>query len=148
MTSLSSTSDLGLEHLDSLEFAKAGLPFSEMVRVGEMLYLSGQMGTVPGTLDIASGGIVAEARQTLSNIKHALQAQGYSLQHVVKCTVMLADIADWPAFNSVYREFFNAPYPARSAFGVTALALGGKLEIEVVATTGKGMAPLLKDARP
>lgn len=126
-----------LEHLNSSEFAKTGLPFSEIVRVGETLYLSGQMGTLLGTLTLVEGGVAAQARQALSNVEHALQAQGYSLQHVVKCTVMLADMADWPAFNTVYREFFKAPYPARSAFGVTALALGGKLEIDVIATTGK-----------
>ncbi len=126
-----------LEHLNSVEFAKTGLPFSEMVRVGEMLYLSGQMGTLPGTLTLVGGGTTAEARQALFNIERALKAQGYGLQHVVKCTVMLANMADWPAFNTVYQEFFKTPFPARSAFGVAALALGGKLEIDVIATTGK-----------
>ena len=125
-----------LEHLNSSEFAKTDLPFSEIVRVGEMLYLSGQMGTLPGKLILVSGGMVAEARQAIVNIERALKAQGYSLLHVVKCTVMLADMADWPAFNAVYREFFKQPFPARSAFGVSALASGGKLEIDVIATTG------------
>ena len=138
MTDMPTAASFGLEHLNSSEFARTGLPFSEMVRVGEMLYLSGQMGTLPGTLTLIDGGMAAEARQALSNIEHALQAQGYNLQHVVKCTVMLANMDDWPAFNTVYREFFKAPYPARSTFGVTALALGGRLEIDVIATTGKG----------
>lgn len=112
-----------------------GLPFSEIVRVGDMLYLSGQMGTVPETMKLAEGGVQAEARQALRNIQSALEAHGYSLGHVVKCTVMLADMADWPAFNEVYKSFFQAPYPARSAFGANGLALGGRLEIEALATT-------------
>ena len=102
-----------------------------------MLYLSGQMGTLPGTVSLVAGGMAAEARQALQNVQRALEVHGYSLQHVVKCTVMLADMADWPAFNEVYRDFFKAPYPARSAFGAGGLALGGKLEIDVIATTGQ-----------
>jgi 2-iminobutanoate/2-iminopropanoate deaminase len=126
-----------LEHLNSAEFSLTELPFSEMVRAGELLYLSGQMGTVPGTLVLVEGGMAAEARQALQNIERALQSNGYSLQHVVKCTVMLADMADWARFNEVYREFFKTPFPARSAFGVNGLALGGKLEIDIIATTGR-----------
>ena len=126
----------GVEHLNSAAFAHTALPFSEMVRVGGLLYLSGQMGTVPGTLTLVEGGTVAEARQALQNIELALQAHGYSLRHVVKCTVMLADMADWAAFNSVYREFFKLPFPARSAFGVNGLAMGGRLEIDVIASVG------------
>ncbi|MES2281701.1 MAG: Rid family detoxifying hydrolase [Pseudomonadota bacterium] len=137
MTLAETASPTGVEHLNSAEFARTGLPFSEIVRVGDMLYLSGQMGTRPGTLALVEGGVVAEARQALGNVKRALEAHGYSLQHVVKCTVMLADMADWPTFNEVYREFFSAPYPARSAFGASGLALGGRLEIDVIATTGK-----------
>lgn len=125
-----------VEHLNSEEFTRTGLPFSEIVRVGEMLYLSGQMGTVPGTLGLVEGGLAAEAQQALQNVQRALEAHGYTLRHVVKCTVMLADMADWPAFNAVYRKFFTAPYPARSAFGASGLALGGRLEIDVIATTG------------
>ena len=125
-----------VEHLNSAEFTRTGLPFSEIVRVGETLYLSGQMGTMPGTLALVEGGMAAEARQALHNVQRALESHGYSLRHVVKCTVMLADMGDWPAFNAVYREFFTAPYPARSAFGANGLALGGRLEIDVIATTG------------
>ena len=122
-----------IQHLSSPDFARMGLPFSEMVRVGDMLHLSGQMGTLPGEVKLAPGGIEAEARQALRNIRSALEQQGYGLQHVVKCTVMLADMADWPAFNAIYREFFQPPYPARSAFGASGLALGGRVEIEVLA---------------
>lgn len=123
-----------IEHLDSPGFSKLGLPFSEMVRVGDMLHLSGQMGTLPGQLKLAEGGILAEAEQALRNIQAALEAQGYSLAHVVKCTVMLADMADWPAFNEVYLRFFPKPYPARSAFGASGLAMGGRVEIEALAS--------------
>lgn len=137
MTLAETASLTGVEHLNSADFARTGLPFSEIVRVGSMLYLSGQMGTKPGTLALVDGGMAAEARQALQNVQRALEAHGYSLQHVVKCTVMLADMADWPAFNEVYREFFSAPYPARSAFGASGLALGGSLEIDVIATTGQ-----------
>lgn len=137
MTLTETASPTGVEHLNSVEFARTGLPFSEIVRVGSMLYLSGQMGTVPGSVRLVEGGMAAEARQALQNVRRALEAHGYSLQHVVKCTVMLADMQDWPAFNEVYREFFSAPYPARSAFGASGLALGGRLEIDVIATTGK-----------
>ncbi|MES2511651.1 MAG: Rid family hydrolase [Pseudomonadota bacterium] len=132
----SSASPAGVEHLNSPAFARTGLPFSEIVRAGQTLYLSGQMGTIPGTLSLVEGGVVAEARQALRNVQAALAAHGYGLQHVVKCTVMLADMADWAAFNEVYREFFSAPYPARSAFGASGLALGGRLEIDVIADTG------------
>ena len=124
-----------VEHLNSPAFAALGLPFSEIVRVGSTLYLSGQMGNLPGTLTLAPGGIRAEAQQALQNIKTTLETHGYSMGHVVKCLVMLADMNDWPAFNSVYKTFFTPPYPARSAFASSGLALGGRLEIEVIAVT-------------
>ena len=123
-----------VEHLNSPGFQALGLPFSEIVRAGDTLYLSGQMGTQPDTLKLAPGGLKAEARQALQNIRAALEAHGYSMAHVVKCTVMLADMGDWPAFNAIYTEFFRAPLPARSAFGNAALALGGRVEIDVIAS--------------
>lgn len=123
-----------LKHLNSSAFNALGLPFSEMVRVGGMLYLSGQMGTLPGTLTLAPGGLKAEARQALQNIQTSLEAHGFSMAHVVKCTVMLADMSDWQTFNTIYTSFFAAPLPARSAFGNVALALNGRVEIDVIAT--------------
>lgn len=123
-----------VERLNSPAFGQLGLPFSEIVRMGDTLYLSGQMGTLPGTLTLAPGGLQAEAQQTLENIQATLEAHGYSLDHIVKCTVMLADMKDWPAFNDIYKRFFTAPYPARSAFGASGLAMGGQLEIEVIAS--------------
>jgi 2-iminobutanoate/2-iminopropanoate deaminase len=128
-----STPPPAVTFLNSPAFSALGLPFSEIVRVGDMLYLSGQMGNLPGSLTLSPGGIEAEARQALLNIQASLEAHGYSLAHVVKCTVMLADMADWPAFNAVYTTFFERPYPARSAFGASGLALGGRLELDVIA---------------
>ncbi|WP_293503522.1 RidA family protein [Roseateles sp.] len=123
-----------IERFDSGRVVPASVPFPEGVRVGDMLYLSGQLGNVPGQLRLVEGGLRAEARQTLENIRSVLRGQELDLQHLVRCTVMLADMADWPAFNEVYREFFGAtPLPARSALGCNGLALGARVEIECIA---------------
>jgi 2-iminobutanoate/2-iminopropanoate deaminase len=111
------------------------MPFSEAVRVGDLLFLSGALG-VDGTGTLVAGGIAAETRQTLTNIGAILERHGSSLDRVVKVTVMLADIADWGAANAVYLEHFPGHLPARSAFGTSGLALGARVEIEVVATLG------------
>jgi len=108
------------------------LPFSEAVRVGSMLYLSGQMG-VDASARLVPGGIEAETRQIFANVRAVLERHGSSLDRVVKCLVMLADMAEWSAMNKVYLEFFTDPLPARSAFGASGLALGGRVEIEVIA---------------
>ena len=110
-----------------------GLPFSEIARVGDMLFLTGMVGVTPGTLDIVEGGIEAESRQTMENIATMLEANGYSMADVVKCTVMLEDISEWGTFNAVYETFFEAPYPARSAFGADGLAVGARVEVECFA---------------
>jgi reactive intermediate/imine deaminase len=112
----------------------ANLPFSEAVRVGDTLYLSGQIGIVPGTLTLVSGGTTGETRQVMENIKASLKAHGYSMSDLVTCTVMLADIAEWDEFNEVYRTYFSGRYPARSAFGANALALGAHVEVECIAS--------------
>jgi reactive intermediate/imine deaminase len=111
----------------------AELPFSEAVRVGDILYLSGQLGALPGEMTVVPGGIVPEARQTLKNIRNTLEANGLGMSDVVKCTVMLADISEWGIFNEVYKEFFSKPYPARSAFATNGLALGARAELECMA---------------
>lgn len=122
------------EFLSSPDPAAAKLPFSEAVRSGDLLFLSGQIGTVPGADNaLAKGGIGPEAEQTLSNIRAVLERHGASMRDVVKCTVFLADIADWPAFNEVYRKHFSAPFPARSALAASGLALGAKVEVECIA---------------
>ncbi|SDY99907.1 2-iminobutanoate/2-iminopropanoate deaminase [Lysobacter sp. yr284] len=130
------------EFLASPDPAAAGLPFSEAVRSGELLFLSGQIGTVPGADNaLAKGGIGPQAEQTLSNIRAVLERHGASMRDVVKCTVFLADIGDWPAFNAVYRKHFSAPFPARSALAASGLAMGAKVEVECIAqaprTAGK-----------
>jgi reactive intermediate/imine deaminase len=109
------------------------LPFSEAVKIGDTLYVSGQIGIDRGTQTLAPGGIVPEARCTLENIKAILERHGSSLDHVVKCTVFLADIKEWAAFNEVYREFFKKILPARSALGANGLALGARVEVECIA---------------
>jgi 2-iminobutanoate/2-iminopropanoate deaminase len=116
---------------------QAALPFSEAVRVGNMLYLSGQLGT-DSSGRLVSGGIRAETRQALSNIAAALERRGFSLDQVVKCTVMLADIGEWAAMNEVYLTFFRSHRPARSAFGTSGLALGARLELECIAAVEPG----------
>lgn len=123
----------GIVHHDGGAFAGQGLPFSEAVEVNGLVFLSGQIGVRPGTLELVEGGIEAQARQTMDNIGATLKAAGLGFEHVVKCTVMLADMADWPAFNKVYVTYFQPPYPARSAFGASGLALGGRLEVECIA---------------
>lgn len=109
------------------------LPFSELVKADDTLYLSGQIGNVPGTLDLAEGGIAAESEQVMENIKTSLEAHGYSLSNLVKCTVMLADIGEWAAFNEVYAGYFEeGRYPARAAFGANGLALGARVEVDCI----------------
>ncbi len=123
-----------IEHFNSGQVLPAGVPFPEGTRVGNLLFLSGALGNVPGKLELVPGGITAEARQTLENIRAVLRGQGLDLQHLVRCTVMLADMGEWPAFNEVYKAFFGAvPLPARSAFGASGLALGARVEVECIA---------------
>ena len=107
------------------------LPFAPARRVGDILYLSGQMGTLPGGIDLAPGGMEAQARQTMHNIRSVVEAHGLTLRDVFKCTVMLADMTQWAAFNQVYLAFFDPDHlPTRSAFGANGLALGGLVEVE------------------
>jgi 2-iminobutanoate/2-iminopropanoate deaminase len=109
----------------------AGLPFSDAVQVGDVVYLSGQMGVLPGTMKLAEGGIEGETRQMMENIQRVLTHCGLGLNDVFKCTVMLADMANWPAFNKIYLPYFKPDHlPTRSAFGANGLALGGAVEME------------------
>lgn len=117
----------GAENLD--------LPFSAAVRVGDTLYVSGNIGNIPGTLELAEGGIQGETRQTLENIKRVVERFGSSMDRVVKCTVFLADMGEWGAMNEVYRTYFTNP-PARSALGASGLALDARVEIECIAVIG------------
>jgi reactive intermediate/imine deaminase len=109
------------------------LPFSEAVRVGSMLYLSGAMG-IDDTGQLVPGGIEAETHQALDNIRAVLERHGSSMDRVIKCTAMLADMQEWAAMNRIYVGHFSGDLPARSAFGASSLALGGRIEIECIAT--------------
>lgn len=123
------------EQMMSVEYLGGGSNFSEAVRVGHTLYLSGKLGTVPGQ-GLVEGGIQPETRQTLENIKATLEDHGSSMDEVVKCTVFLADIAEWSAMNEVYTTFFPVNKPARSAVAGSGLALNARVEIECIATVG------------
>jgi reactive intermediate/imine deaminase len=122
--------------LNSDKAAAAGLPFSEAVRVGDTFYLSGQIGVLPGTMSLVPGGMEAEAKQTMDNIKATLHSHNLSMSNIVKCTVMMADISKWSIFNKVYVSYFEGNFPARSAFGANGLALGAQLEVECIAVDG------------
>jgi 2-iminobutanoate/2-iminopropanoate deaminase len=123
-----------VERFNSGRVLPLAVPFSEGTAVGGIVFLSGQLGNVPGTMTLVEGGIRAEARQALANIVTVLEGQGLGLENLVRCTVMLADIAEWAEFNAVYAEFFtDVPMPARSAFGCAGLALGARVEIECTA---------------
>lgn len=111
------------------------LPFSAAVRVGPMIYLSGQLGT-DSTGQVVPGGIGPETAQALANIQALLAAQGSGMERVVKCTAMLADMAEWPAMNVEYARHFPAGFPARSAFGTSGLARGARVELECMALAG------------
>lgn len=126
-----------VQFLNSGKVLPTTLPFSEAVRVGNLVFLSGHIGITPGTMTLPPGGMVPQAQQAMENIKTSLEAHGYHMSDVVKCTAMLADMAEWNAFNAVYRTYFTERYPARSAFGVNGLALGAHVEIEYIAAVSK-----------
>ena len=125
------------QFLPAPDAAQRDLPFTEAVRAGDFIFLAGQIGDDPATGKLVPGGIVPEARQTLKHIKDALERNGSSLSEVVKCTVFLADIAEWGTFNGVYREFFKKPFPARSAFAASGLAANARVELECIAYSPK-----------
>ncbi|MGW8181063.1 MAG: RidA family protein [bacterium] len=108
-------------------------PFSEAVAYSGVLYLSGDIGTgTDGKL--VEGGIVPESRQTMENIKATLNRHGLGMESIIKCTVFLADISEWPAFNEIYAGYFQqGKYPARSALAASGLALGARVELECIA---------------
>ncbi len=109
------------------------LPFSNAVRVGNLLILSGQLGNLPGTTNLAPCGLEGETRQTFANIEQVLAAHDAGFDDVVKCTILLTDIDDWPAFNEIYVEYFPGNKPARSAFATAGLAIGARVEVECMA---------------
>lgn len=129
---MSSNNSTDVEFLPFQSDALKSLPFSEAVRVGNMLYLSGQIG-VDSAVKLVPGGVAAETRQTMDNIKAVLERHGCTLDHVVKVTVMMADMSEWVEMNQVYVTYFPNHLPARSAFGTSGLAFGARMEIECMA---------------
>lgn len=122
-----------IEFINSQENIDRGYPFSEATVVNGIIYLSGEIGTLPDG-SLISGGIIPETQQTLTNIKNKLEKIGGSMDDIFKCTCMLSDIKDWPLMSQEYKKFFNPnKLPARSAFAGSGLALGAKLEIECMA---------------
>jgi len=118
--------------------AAAKLPFSQAVRVGNVLYMSGAIGILPGKRELAPGGIEPETKQVMDNIGEVLKANGLTFDDVFKCTVMLAHMFNWGAFNKIYATYFKQErLPARSAFGANGLALDAEVELECWALARK-----------
>ena len=116
------------------------LPFSESVRVNELLFISGQVGSDESGA-LVDGGIEPESRQVMDNIKQIIHRRGLTMDDVVKCTVFLADVSQWGDFNQVYTTYFSKPYPARPALGANGLALGAAIEVECIAAYPKRPEP-------
>ena len=115
-----------------MPYGRPTRPFTPAVQTGKLIFVAGQIGTGPqGT--VVPGGIEAETRQALMNIKDVLEKSGSSMDRVVKCTVFMADMKEWDAMNGIYTTFFPDHKPARSAFGSTGLALNARTEIECIA---------------
>ena len=108
-------------------------PYSQAIKAGNTIYISGQLPIDPATGEFKEGCIRCKARQSLNNIKNILQAEGLTMSHIVKVTILLTDINDFVAVNEVYADFFQPPFPARSAFAVAALPKGAPIEIEAIA---------------
>lgn len=113
-------------------------PYSQGTKIGDFVYTAGQLGLVPGTTDFAGPDVETQTRQALQNLKAVLEAAGSCLEHVVKTTVFLQDMGEFGQMNGVYAEFFTEKPPARSAIQAAALPLGGRVEIEAVATVCQG----------
>jgi 2-iminobutanoate/2-iminopropanoate deaminase len=112
--------------------------YSQAIRVGELVFTAGQLGIDPGSGELAGPGVAEQAERAIANLEAILSAAGSGLGRLVKVTVFLADIADWPALNEVYSRRIPEPFPARSAFAVKDLPLGARIEIEAVAAVGAG----------
>ena len=119
------------------KFPETGLPYSPGIMVGDTLYLAGQLGRDPATTKIVAGGIEAETRQTLTNIREVLREAGMDFGNVVNVTAYIVDFKDFDGYNKVYREFFPKDPPARATVGVAALNQGGRVELQMVAVKSK-----------
>lgn len=129
---ISSKEEVEVDFYDSHVARKKNAPFSDAVRVGDILFLAGQVGYNNDSLKLAHGGIKGETIQALENIKEVLELHGSDIEHVVKCTVILSDLEDFSAFNEVFREYFPKNKPARTTFAAN-LLIGSKIEIEAIA---------------
>jgi reactive intermediate/imine deaminase len=126
-----------IEFINSEAASAANLPFSQAVRSGNTLHLSGAIGNIAGKMELAPGGIEAESRQMMENIAAVLCEAGLGFEHVLKCVVYLADMAEWGAFNKVYVPYFKpGRLPARTAIGAHQLIPNARVEMECVATAG------------
>ena len=117
--------------------AAAG-PYSQAIRTGDLVFTAGQLGIDPATGELAADDVSGQAERALANLRAILEAAGSGLDRLVKVTVFLADIGDWPAVNEVYARLIPEPFPARSAFAVKDLPKGARVEIEAVATVSTG----------
>jgi len=131
-TSLSAAGS-SIEVLGAEETKRLNLPFSEAVAIGDLLFLSGQIGSKPGELALVEGGIQAETRQTMKNIIAILEKHGSGVDKLIKCTIFLGNMDEWGDMNTAYIEALGDHRPARSALGVNGIALGGSVEIECIA---------------
>jgi 2-iminobutanoate/2-iminopropanoate deaminase len=124
----------GMKRIISTTAAPGAIgPYSQAVEANGTLYISGQLGIDPGTGKMIEGGITEQTTQVLKNIRAILAAAGYTLNDVVKSTVLLSDMSDFKAMNEVYGQFYTSDQPARAAFAVKSLPLGAMVEIETVA---------------
>lgn len=119
--------------IDTPKAPKAVGPYSQAVDTGNMLFVSGQLGLDPATGALVSEEVTEQAKQVLSNVQAIVEAAGYKMENIVKATVFLADIDDFIPVNRIYKTYFTNEYPARAAYQVGGLPLGGKVEMEVIA---------------
>jgi 2-iminobutanoate/2-iminopropanoate deaminase len=119
-----------VEYYVTPDSAPLNLPFSDAVVFDDLMVMSGQLGVDPATFKLVDGGIEAETHRIFSNMKSLLASHDATLDDIVKCTVMIADIGQWPAFNTIYLSYFTAHKPARSALGANGLALNAAVELE------------------
>ncbi len=108
-------------------------PYSQAVRTGDLVFLSGQIPLDPRTGNLVEGGIEAQTRQVLANLQAVLEAAGASFDQVVRTTIYLIDLADFVVVNEIYASYFKAPYPSRATVGVAALPRGARVEIDAIA---------------
>ena len=135
VSTLTTMAEADVEYFRSETFKEKKLPLSEAVRVGNLLFVSGNLGIdfSQQELGLVAGGIVAETKQTMRNIENALVNSGSSLDQLVKCTVYLANIDEWPKLNNIWPSFFNENFPTRTAIEVQRLWRDASVEITCVA---------------